>query len=270
MQDFQRENQNTVSDTNITDTSYRESHTKEGKGHDYRENFVANGLLAVLWELEKMALQDIADQQFAGRIPSYLDFACGTGRITGHVSQLADESTGVDISPAMLSEAKTNVTNVNFVEGDLTADDFLVERTYDLITAFRFFPNAEPALRNQVMAAIVAHLKPDGLVVFNNHLNSTSLRHAIFFRLKRKLFGTRLGKGVSQTMTRDEVDDILKQHKLEIIKSYAIGHLPMTEKVYLWPRSLMLAIEKFFYRHVKSERYAQYVMYVCRRINQDS
>ena len=41
------------------------------------------------------------------------------------------------------------------VEGDLTREPLLGERRFDLVTAFRFFPNAEPALRRDVMAALV-------------------------------------------------------------------------------------------------------------------
>ena len=54
---------------------------------------------------------------------------------------------------------------------------------YDLITAFRFFLNAEPPLRRAVLAWMRASLRPRGLVVVNFHLNPFSLR-GIYLRLR--------------------------------------------------------------------------------------
>lgn len=248
-----------------TDVSYRESH--KAKGEDYQELFESNGLLHSLWQLEQIALRDIADKEFEGQVPGYLDFACGTGRIVRFVSQFADDSTGVDISPEMLAEANRRTNGVTFIEGDLTQDDLIGDKRFDLITTFRFFPNAEPELRDAVMAVLVRHVKPGGLIVFNNHLNSSSLRHMLFFHLKRRLFGTALGEGVAHSMTRQEVRDLASRHGLEIVRTYPIGHLPMTEKVFLRPRSVLLAIEKFLFKFVGSERFAQYVLYACRRVD---
>jgi hypothetical protein len=54
---------------------------------------------------------------------------------------------------------------------------------FDLITAFRFFLNAEPRLRDEVMAWMRDALCPGGLAVVNFHLNPLSMR-GIYLRLR--------------------------------------------------------------------------------------
>ncbi|MCP3662153.1 MAG: class I SAM-dependent methyltransferase [Gammaproteobacteria bacterium] len=248
------------------EVSYRESHKAAGKGKEYHDIFQSNGLLYAMWQLEQDALSNIVDQEYLGSVENYLDFACGTARVTTFMSGLVKHANGVDISAEMLSQARQNAPGVNFLHGDITSDPTVLgDRVFDLITAFRFFPNAEPALRNQVMSVLVDRLSVGGLLVFNNHLNDSSLRHKLFFKLKRKLFGTLLGEGVSHSMTIDEVEQLAGSHGLEIVRRYPIGHLPMTEKVYLYPRGPLIAIERFLAKHVGSERSAQYVLYACRR-----
>jgi SAM-dependent methyltransferase len=103
----------------------------------------------------------------AGR---YLDFACGTGRITAAVAPFAREAVGVDISPTMLAAAQQKCPGVRFVHADLTRQDVDLG-TFDLVTSFRFFGNAQADLREAAMAAIARHVRPGGHLVVNSHRN---------------------------------------------------------------------------------------------------
>ena len=66
---------------------------------------------------------------------------------------------GVDVSEAMLARACCP-GNVRLQHIDMTRH-FLGE-TFDVVTAFRFFLNAEPLLREQALQAIRNHLTEGG------------------------------------------------------------------------------------------------------------
>ena len=80
----------------------------------------------------------------------HLDFACGTGRILEYFAGRVDSSTGVDVSDSMMEVAGRWPPKAELIEADLTQNDVLGDRRFNLITAFRFFPNAEPELRQAV------------------------------------------------------------------------------------------------------------------------
>jgi len=213
---------------------YRQSHTRQGYGRSYDEEFRRNPHRAVVWDLEKRALDAIVRDRLAGREIRLLDFACGSGRIMAHLRDRVARVVGVDVSPSMLEIARERVPGAEIVEADLTRDDVLGDATFDLITAFRFFPNAQPDLRRDAMAALVRHLDRDGLLVFNNHENASSL----LYRLSRLS-----GRGGRRGMARAEVDDLVAAAGLEIVGTRAIALLPLTERHPILPRPLLRAVE---------------------------
>jgi SAM-dependent methyltransferase len=85
------------------------------------------------------------------------------------------EVVGVDISEKMAAVAKTRVAKASFHIGDLTAEDAALGQ-FDLITAFRFFGNAEDALRQQVLRILRAKIRSDGWLIINNHRNPSAIR----------------------------------------------------------------------------------------------
>ena len=172
-------------------SSYRDSHC--GKGAEYHESFSQLPHRKVLWNLEKAVLTRIIREFARGRKFRYLDFACGTGRIIGHVSKYSCVATGVDISESMLEVTRNHLPGVELIHADLTRDDRLGARQFDLITSFRFFPNAEPALRLEVMDVLSRHLAPAGRLIFNNHKNDKSLAVRVATALGRKDSAVREG-----------------------------------------------------------------------------
>src|SRR5690606_4357022 len=143
---------------------YRSSHLGEGAG--YHERFERHAWRAILWELEREILLDV----LARRVPQprsapLLDFACGTGRILALLEPHVGEAVGVDVSPSMLAVAEQQVRRATLLRCDLTREPALEGRRFDLITAFRFFPNAEPALRHEAMERLCGLLAPGGLLI---------------------------------------------------------------------------------------------------------
>ena len=130
-----------------------------------------------IWSLQQPLLREWATQLSLRRPGfTYLDFACGTGRVLAVVAPFAGRSVGLDISAVMLARAAARVPQASFVEGDVLAQPDLAGDGYDLVTAFRFFLNAAPALRLPVLEALVAKLRDrDSRLVLNIHSNSFSV-----------------------------------------------------------------------------------------------
>ncbi|MGB7328003.1 MAG: class I SAM-dependent methyltransferase, partial [Rubripirellula sp.] len=126
---------------------YRHSHLGADKAKSYNNLFQDNPYRKILWQFERQVVDRVI-AELGQRPLRHLDFACGTGRVVAHVESHDHlHSTGVDISPDMLNEARKHVGHSTLVEADLTRDDVLAEKRFDLITAFRFFPNAQGELR---------------------------------------------------------------------------------------------------------------------------
>jgi hypothetical protein len=146
------------------------------------------------------------------------------------------------------------------IEADLTQQDALGDRRFDLITAFRFFPNAEPELRQAVFSVLARHLSPDGVLVFNNHKNRNSLRVRIA-RLR--------GRGVTRgTMTHAEVEGLLSQAGLRILGVIPVVSLPLSENHVLLPVRLVEPLERVIGGWTPLAGIAQDIIYVCARAQQ--
>lgn len=150
---------------------YRESHKdlKRALIYEYSSSFYADGSFdSQLWGIEKsILLKEICLIRKNGI--KYLDFACGTGRILSFVERYVSESTGVDISENMLKFTKNKIKKSLLLNCDLTKNDIIKNNRYDLITAFRFFLNAQDNLRNEVMLLLSEKLTEDGVFIFNIH-----------------------------------------------------------------------------------------------------
>jgi len=237
------------------DYDYRNSHLHSGKGETYEKHFQDIPWRAFVWDCEKRILDEVLRRHLRGRAISHLDFACGTGRILGALSGRAEESVGADVSQGMLDLARRNCPRSEIINTDITRQDVLKGRSFELITAFRFFPNAQPELRSESIRALERHLSGGGVLVLNNHRNSTSL----LFRVARAL-GKR-PKGMSPKDVKGITDAV----GLEIVESFGIGVLPATDKHMLLPGWVHRSVDWFINRLGLGESLAQNVIYVSRR-----
>jgi SAM-dependent methyltransferase len=236
---------------------YTDKH--KGRGLDYHETFSpeVNPYRAMVWRLEQRALDGILRQHLASRTINHLDFACGTGRILGHFSGHVSSATGVDVSSSMIEVARQVAPRAELLEADLTQQDVLGERSFDLITAFRFFPNAEPELRQAVISVLARHLAANGVLVFNNHKNRNSLRWRIS-RLR--------GRGsTAGTMTHADVEALVTRAGLRILQVIPLATLPLSEKHLLVPIALAEPLERMISGWSPLAGLAQDVIYVCGR-----
>jgi SAM-dependent methyltransferase len=146
---------------------YRHSHL--AKGDTYDASIAAQPFDAYMAKYEEEYLRDMIPRLTRGG-GRYLDFACGTGRITSIVAPLVSESVGVDISESMLSAARAKCPGTRFVCADIAQQPVELGQ-FDLITSFRFFGNAEHDLRMAALRAITGLLRSGGHLVINSHRN---------------------------------------------------------------------------------------------------
>lgn len=189
-------------------TSYRSSHLD--KGEDYDRD-LSRGFGQYMTVREHEILGRVVARLFPRGVPAYLDFACGTGRITRHMEGMAAQAWGIDVSPNMLRTAGSKCSRAQFILADAT-QDALDLPPLDLVTAFRFFPNADDPLRHAALDAIHRLLKPGGYLILNNHRNSSSLHRLLTDRDRRSV-------GIGQW----QLKKILRQHGFQTVRSYGIG-----------------------------------------------
>jgi SAM-dependent methyltransferase len=236
---------------------YRQSHLAPEKGASYAESFVKDPSKAMVWRYEQRILGKIVSQ-LPARVVSHLDFACGTGRILAHLELFERiSSIGVDISESMLDVARNYVKRSQILQGDVTRDDVLGNKRFELITAFRFFPNAQDELRKDAMAVLAAHLAPAGVLIFNNHKNLTFPAN----RLKRQL-----GRGFTRGMTLREAHALVMATGLVVERVYHFGVIPTPTRYAFFVRRLLEGCERLLSHCAVFRSCALNHIYVCRHI----
>lgn len=201
-----------VEDSVRPDVDYRSSHL--AKGSSYDANLAHSPFDTYMAAWEQRHVPAIVRACFPGGPARYLDFACGTGRITRLIAPLARASVAVDISPTMLAEARAKCPQTEFVLADLTRDAVDLGM-FDLVSSFRFFGNAQDELREAALAAIARRLRPGGHLLINSHRNPRAL-HMLVERLSG---GSRAGMDLHLPKLRR----LLRRHGFEIVRLQPIG-----------------------------------------------
>jgi SAM-dependent methyltransferase len=196
----------------VSDADYRRSHLARGDRYD--SVLAAAPFDAYMAQLEREFLQRTIPSLFAPARPRHLDFACGTGRITEVVVPLSTQSVGVDVSASMLEQARRKCPEAEFVQVDLTRDGADLG-TFDLVTAFRFFGNAQDDLRAAVLDAIRRRLRPGGCLVLNSHRNPHSLATL--------LNGITGGRSEAMDLHFFKLSALLRRFGFKTLKTHPIG-----------------------------------------------
>jgi predicted TPR repeat methyltransferase len=234
--------------------SYRQSHLTKGKS--YQATFSKNPRRRITWEIEQRILDTLFERYLSHRKVNYLDFACGTGRILQHLEGRVASSTGVDLSPEMLKIAQSRTSHSKLHQGDITQDQSLCNSKFDLITAFRFFPNAEQSLREDAISRLASLLRSDGYLVFNNHRSTNFLRN----RIARLVSGGNRG---NRGMSPKDVHKLIQEAGLEIIDFYHTEVVPDSDSQMFYPRWLVEIAERILAR-LPAACLAHNIIYVCR------
>lgn len=239
---------------------YRDSHKR--KGADYDATIFASPFDAHMDRWEAHHLTAMIPRFFSAKVPRYLDFACGTGRITRLIEPLAAETCGVDVSENMLNTARSKCHKARFVCTDLTQGDSELG-PYDLVTSFRFFGNAQDELRRSALSAIQRRLRPGGYLIINNHRNPRSLL-AIAHRIA--------GNAEGMDLSHSKLKHLLHRHGFEIVHQRAIAFWIFRSRLMraellesTWARKLERA-----FQHALFVPFAPDALIVARKLKQGS
>ena len=99
-----------------------------------------------------------------------LDFGCGVGRLLIPLAARCREVTGVDVSPAMLAEARRNcdaagASNVRLLPSD---DDLLaVKGEFEFVHSYIVLQHVPVRRGEHLVRELAARLAPDGIGVFH-------------------------------------------------------------------------------------------------------
>lgn len=216
---------------------YRQSHAAPDYGRRYQGTY-ERGYYYYQWKyIERELLRSVLRQARRDGHQTCLDFACGTGRITQITAEMFPAPHGVDVSESMLDIARREVPQATFVRQDITREP--LDRQYDVITAFRFFTNAEDNLRREALRAIHNTLSDHGTFITNIHVNRDSITgraHRVRNWLRRRV--------IQQVVGHDQLQALLHEHGFEIVRTHWYSFLPRTGWHLSWlPKFTMKAVE---------------------------
>jgi SAM-dependent methyltransferase len=121
---------------------------------------------------------------------SALDFGCGVGRLLIPLAARCRDVTGVDVSPAMLDEARRNcaaagASQVRFIPGDDTLS--AVRGKFDFVHTYIVLQHIPVARGERLVRELASRLAPDGVGAFHaTYMQPTSpLRRALYWARTR-------------------------------------------------------------------------------------
>jgi SAM-dependent methyltransferase len=206
----------------VTDVAgYRAVHQDAVHARCYDQQFWSpRSARALTWGLEQELLDLVLARDLDRRPSVAIDFACGTGRILSYLEGRAERTIGVDVSAQMLDLARRRCRRSQLIRHDVTEAPVPdLPAPVDLVTAFRFFLNAEPDLRAGVLDWMRGVLAPDGALVANFHLNPNSMR-GLYLRARWA------GRRRSPMLAPREVETILQAAGFRSTAYYGYEYLP--------------------------------------------
>lgn len=240
----------------MSSKSYRFSHISKDNVKKYDKIYGRDYYDSRVWVLEKKILKLILNKYLKIKIKSYLDFACGTGRILEFFEKRVNLSFGIDLSESMLNEAKKKFKKTTFIKADITKEQNIFNHKFDVVTAFRFFLNAETTLREKVLKEIYKILNDQGLFIFNIHGN----KYSTIYLFKKK--------NHCNTLTLSEMKKLLKKYSFKVIKVYGLSFLPWDFAFY-FPKRIWLLAENLFSKIKLINKFGSNLIIICKKNNSE-
>ena len=94
--------------------------------------------------------------------PRVADVGCGPGRVTAHLASLNLDASGIDLSPAMIDEARRRHPGLTFSVGSMTELDDVIRSPVDGLVAWYCVIHIPPSEHRAVYAGFRRALKPGG------------------------------------------------------------------------------------------------------------
>jgi len=218
---------------NTKNSGYCLSHISNGHGVFYDKTYESGYYMYQWIELEKPLLKKIFQDMRDKGMKGHLDFACGTGRIAELGEGYFDKCLGVDVSEEMLDVARSRCKKTTLLKQDVLEEN--LEDKFNVITAFRFFLNAENELRKNILNVMNELLEDDGYLVANIHVNSNSILGYVY-RIRNKL----LKKNIANTMSFKEFEKYLGDAGFVVSEVYWYSYLPRIGWRFPWLYKLFM------------------------------
>ena len=145
------------------------------KGDDYDARYDAR-------EAAGLSVHGEADLIMRYAPSSVLDAGCGTGRVARELARRGVDVVGVDIDVEMLATAKRRSPELAWLEADLASVD--LGRTFaTVVLAGNVMIFLTPGTEQKVLANLVRHLEPGGVLIAGFQLHSDQLSIERYDRL---------------------------------------------------------------------------------------
>jgi SAM-dependent methyltransferase len=219
------------------------------------------GYYAAQWErIERPLLEN----EFAGLREAgarvLIDLACGTGRILSIGERYFPRTIGFDVSYNMALLAKRTARRSQVVTASV--DTFTCPIEADVVTAFRFFLNAEPPLRRDALRCAHRSLVRGGALLASIHVNASSPL-GIAYRTRNAL----RGRILANTLGSDDFVSLVRSAGFDVER---------VEFYSMWPRlghafqglskALLPTAERAWKTLLPNSRRAQCFLVVARRV----
>lgn len=219
----------------------------------------------VLWSSEQRLLRKLILRHRPN--PSQdaaMDFACGTGRVTGFLhgnrGALVGSLVGVDISPAMLERARPKVGDTELICADIVNHPGDVPGNKDIITSFRFLLFAELKLREAVVGELAKKLRDEkSVLIFSLHGNPYSYRALANLRNRFRGREPLLAFGLG------DLRRLADRVGLRIVDFAGTGYLPRSISSRL-PFGASTAIERLLADRPLLRRFGSNLLVACQRV----
>jgi predicted TPR repeat methyltransferase len=147
-------------------------------------------------------------------MPVQHDFACGTGRAIRTLHGLVRAAHGYDTSAEMMRKAAAVGAQAHWHQVSMAGPvpEPVDAGTPAIVTMFRLLLNVDDSVRDRALAfaAKVLRTRADGLLVVENHGNSSSLRH---LRARRHS-----GERWFAELSHEQVGELLARHGFEVVE----------------------------------------------------
>jgi len=120
-----------------------------------------------------------------------LDFGCGVGRVTIPLAEVCDQVIGVDVSAAMLAEARQSSREVSNIVY-MTANDDLseVEASFDLVHSYIVLQHIEPQRGMRIMITLLDRVSQGGIGVLHlTYATEGSRLRRVYGKLRERVPG---------------------------------------------------------------------------------